>query len=50
MYRGSYLTNNILTVKGKYDPHAYIRGKYGPKHPSGVDIILHTYLRDKYDL
>ena len=31
MYKGSYLTINILTVKGKYNPHAYFRANMSKK-------------------
>ena len=49
MYKESYLTMNIITVKGDYDPHAYFRVTYGPKNISNPDMNLYANLRGKYD-
>ena len=35
MHKASYLTVNILILKGIYDPHTYFRGKYNLKNTSG---------------
>ena len=50
MHKVLYLTTNLLTVKGKYDPHTYFSGsRYEPKNTSRADMIFHAYLRGKLD-
>ena len=49
MYPVSYLTVDILTVKGKYDSHKYFKGKYEPQNTSGVYMIFDAYFMGKYD-